>query len=83
VVADHILDFYSGLVRIAVEVDGKMNDPALDRERDEFFEKKARVATVQVPARGGVSEHGRGLRQRQGTNIWDPRLRPVVAKKVS
>jgi very-short-patch-repair endonuclease len=51
VVANHILDFYSGLVRIAVEVDGKTHDPDQDRERDELLRKEARVATIRVPAR--------------------------------
>ena len=30
-----ILDFYSGLVRVAVEVDGRTHAPDRDRERDD------------------------------------------------
>ncbi len=49
-VADYIVDFYCGLVRIAVEVDGKMHDPMKDRERDQDLGKVG-VKTIRVPAR--------------------------------
>src|SRR5215207_6699135 len=50
VVADYIVDFYCGLVRIAVEVDGKMHDPVKDRERDRDL-RKVGVKTIRIPAR--------------------------------
>lgn len=49
VVADYILDFYCGLVRIAVEVDGKMHDPMKDHERDQDL-RKVGVKTIRIPA---------------------------------
>ncbi len=54
-VADFIVDFYCGLVRIAVEVDGKMHDPTKDRERDRDL-RKVGVKTMRIPARRVYSE---------------------------
>ena len=50
VVAGYIVDFYCGLVRIAIEVDGKMHDPDKDRERDRDL-KSVGVETIRIPAR--------------------------------
>ena len=50
VVAGYIVDFYSGLVRIAVEIDGSMHDPVKARERDQHL-KTAGVQTIRIPVR--------------------------------
>lgn len=57
VVAGKIVDFYSGLVRIAVEVDGNMHDPIKDRERDEYL-RGVGVLTIRIPARRVYQEMG-------------------------
>lgn len=57
VVADYIVDFYCGLVRIAVEVDGKMHDPDKDRERDKDM-RKVGVKTIRIPAHRVYREMG-------------------------
>ena len=49
VVAGYIADFYCGLVRVAVEVDGNMHDPIKDRERDEHL-REVGVLTIRIPA---------------------------------
>ena len=50
VVAGYIVDFYSGLVRIAVEIDGSMHDPVKARARDQHL-KTAGVQTIRIPVR--------------------------------
>jgi very-short-patch-repair endonuclease len=57
VVADYIVDFYCGLVRIAVEVDGNTHDPIKDRERDEHLGEVG-VLTIRIPARKVYREIG-------------------------
>jgi very-short-patch-repair endonuclease len=50
VVSGYIVDFYCGMVRIGVEVDGNMHDPIKDRERDEQL-KEVGVRIIRIPAR--------------------------------
>jgi very-short-patch-repair endonuclease len=50
VVTGYIVDFYSGLVRIAVEIDGSMHDHVKDRERDQHL-KTVGVQTIRIPVR--------------------------------
>ena len=57
VVADYIVDFYCRLVRIAVEVDGKLHDPEKDRERDRDL-RRAGVETIRIPTRRVYRELG-------------------------
>ena len=65
VISDRIVDFYCGLVRIAVEVDEEFHHPGEYHERDEDL-KRFGVETIRVPARlvredtGGAFEGVRG-----------------------